>query len=154
PSRTASRARQITHRVGGRRCVTRRLANTRSPAPATAPGAASEERLTVTTPRAGRCAARERRRRPMHANPGRLVSRARPGGPGGLACMHHRREGAMGNGVEEWKEQVCARVEAQRDALISLSARIHGCPELNFEEHRAAAWLTEFLESAGLRVER
>jgi amidohydrolase len=35
-----------------------------------------------------------------------------------------------------------------------LSARIHATPELNFKEHRASGWLTDYLEQCGLTVER
>ncbi len=56
--------------------------------------------------------------------------------------------------TDGWKESLCAHVDAQRRALTELSLRIHGTPELRFEEHRAAAWLTDFLEGAGLTVER
>ncbi len=52
------------------------------------------------------------------------------------------------------KERAFARVDAQRDALIDLSLRIHRTPELRFAEHRAAGWLVEFLEQAGYAVER
>ncbi|MBI3782815.1 MAG: M20 family metallopeptidase [Deltaproteobacteria bacterium] len=52
------------------------------------------------------------------------------------------------------KERACLRVDAHRERLTSLSSRIHATPELNFEEEQAAAWLTDFLEGCGLRVER
>jgi amidohydrolase len=38
--------------------------------------------------------------------------------------------------------------------LRRVSASIHAHPELRFEEHRAAAWLTEAVEQAGVAVER
>jgi amidohydrolase len=38
--------------------------------------------------------------------------------------------------------------------LRDVSARIHANPELRFEEHKAAAWLTESVERAGVAVER
>ena len=38
--------------------------------------------------------------------------------------------------------------------LRDVSAKIHAHPELRFEEHRAAAWLTEAVEGAGVAVER
>jgi amidohydrolase len=40
------------------------------------------------------------------------------------------------------------------DDLVALSRRVHGTPELAFEEERAAAWLGEVLDAAGLTVER
>jgi amidohydrolase len=51
------------------------------------------------------------------------------------------------------KETTRARVERARDELIGLSHRIHGAPEVAFEEERACAWLTELLGEAGLEVE-
>lgn len=56
--------------------------------------------------------------------------------------------------IEDWKRHACARVDANRRTLIDLSLRIHACPELKFEEHRAAAWLADYLEDAGFAVER
>jgi amidohydrolase len=38
--------------------------------------------------------------------------------------------------------------------LRDVSNKIHAHPELRFEEHRAAAWLTEAVEGAGVSVER
>jgi amidohydrolase len=38
--------------------------------------------------------------------------------------------------------------------LRDVSARIHAHPELRFEEHRAAGWLAEAVERAGVSVER
>jgi amidohydrolase len=55
---------------------------------------------------------------------------------------------------EALKARAAARVDAEREALLALSGRIHAHPELCFEEHRAAGWLTEYLESRGLKVER
>jgi amidohydrolase len=46
------------------------------------------------------------------------------------------------------------RVDAAQDELISLSHRIHGTPELGFEEEHAVAWTAEMLDAAGFRVER
>jgi amidohydrolase len=46
-------------------------------------------------------------------------------------------------------------VEALRPPLVDLSRRIHANPELRFEEHRAAAWICEAVETlAGARPER
>ena len=52
------------------------------------------------------------------------------------------------------KARAAARVDAEREALVALSGRIHAHPELCFDEHRAAGWLTEFLQQRGLVVER
>lgn len=52
------------------------------------------------------------------------------------------------------KERTCTRVDAERRTLIDLSLRIHATPELNFEEHQAAAWLSAYLEGVGFELER
>jgi amidohydrolase len=59
----------------------------------------------------------------------------------------------MSLAIERLKEDACRRVDAERDALVALSQRIHEHPELKFEEHRAAAWLCEFLAAQGFVVE-
>lgn len=46
------------------------------------------------------------------------------------------------------------RLAAAADDLLALSRRIHGQPELAFEEERAAGWLAETLDAAGFHVER
>jgi amidohydrolase len=51
------------------------------------------------------------------------------------------------------KERVRRRVVGARDELVALSRRIHGAPELAFQEERACAWLCEALAGAGLAVE-
>ncbi|MFQ5666752.1 MAG: M20 family metallopeptidase [Candidatus Binatia bacterium] len=60
----------------------------------------------------------------------------------------------MPNRIAEWKDRACARIDAQRATLTELSDRIHGNPELRFEEHRACTWLAEYLERTGFAVER
>src|SRR5689334_10672204 len=50
--------------------------------------------------------------------------------------------------------QVGRDVDDLAPVLREVSSRIHANPELRFEEHRAAAWLTEALERAGVSVER
>src|SRR5204863_3525155 len=52
------------------------------------------------------------------------------------------------------KEAARARVEAARDELVDLSHRIHGAPEIGYEEEHASNWLCEALEAGGLEVER
>jgi len=47
-----------------------------------------------------------------------------------------------------------ARVDALGDALSDLARKIHGQPELSFEEHKAAQWIAEMLEREGAKVER
>jgi amidohydrolase len=49
---------------------------------------------------------------------------------------------------------ISGAVDALAPVLRDVSARIHAHPELRFEEHRAAAWLSEAVESAGVSVER
>ena len=46
------------------------------------------------------------------------------------------------------------RLVAAEEELLALSRRIHGQPELAFEEERAAAWVADTLDAAGFRVER
>jgi amidohydrolase len=46
------------------------------------------------------------------------------------------------------------RFESSRDELIGLSHRIHGHPELGFEEEKSSAWLCESLDAAGFTVEK
>ncbi|MDL2334456.1 MAG: amidohydrolase, partial [Chloroflexota bacterium] len=46
------------------------------------------------------------------------------------------------------------RIERAMPELIELSHRIYTNPELNYEEVKAAGWLTDWLESAGFAVER
>ena len=45
-------------------------------------------------------------------------------------------------------------VEHLAPTLREVSSRIHGHPELKFEEHQAAAWLAEAVEQAGISVEK
>src|SRR4051812_28082078 len=45
-------------------------------------------------------------------------------------------------------------VDAIAPKLREVSAQIHAHPELRFEEHRAAGWLTSAVEQAGISVER
>ena len=52
------------------------------------------------------------------------------------------------------KARIAEAAERLADDLEALSHRIHDNPELCFKEERAHAWLTEFLEKHGARVER
>jgi amidohydrolase len=52
------------------------------------------------------------------------------------------------------KDQIAAAVERLGDELEALSHRIHGHPELGYQEVKAAGWLTEFLSAQGFKVER
>lgn len=60
----------------------------------------------------------------------------------------------MPTDVNRLKARVIAEVEAQREALIELSLRIHQNPELGFKERKASRWLADYLEGHGFRVER
>ncbi len=52
------------------------------------------------------------------------------------------------------KAKVLAEIDSRRRQLEGLSLKIHSHPELGFEEHRAQAWLTQFLEENGFSIER
>jgi len=56
--------------------------------------------------------------------------------------------------IEKLKLKIKASVESQRQQLIQLSLNIHDNPELGFEEEKASAWLTSYLEDSGFHVER
>jgi amidohydrolase len=45
-------------------------------------------------------------------------------------------------------------VDREAPALTKLSLDIHANPELRFEEHKAAAWISELVEARGFAVER
>lgn len=50
------------------------------------------------------------------------------------------------------QEEIRRRVQADADALIALSERIHAHPETAWEEHRAAGWVGESLTEGGFDV--
>jgi amidohydrolase len=50
--------------------------------------------------------------------------------------------------------RITADVDAIAPTLRDVSAKIHAHPELRYEEHKAAAWLSEAVERAGVSVER
>ena len=52
------------------------------------------------------------------------------------------------------KQEVCAIIDQLREELVAVSRGIHGEPELNFQEVKAAARLTGAAERHGLPVER
>jgi amidohydrolase len=56
--------------------------------------------------------------------------------------------------VSALKDDILHAVEGLGDELEALSRRIHGHPELGYQEVQASAWLAEFLESKGMKVER
>ena len=56
--------------------------------------------------------------------------------------------------IGKLKPKVKDSVELQRQQLIHLSLNIHDNPELGFEEEKASAWLTGYLEENGFHIER
>ena len=52
------------------------------------------------------------------------------------------------------KEAVRARLDGALPGLVDLSHRIHGYPEVGYEEERASLWLADVLDQAGFAVER
>lgn len=56
--------------------------------------------------------------------------------------------------LSDLKAKVSQVVDEMRDELVSLSLEIHRNPELAFNEKKAAAWLSGFLERKGLDVKR
>ena len=57
-------------------------------------------------------------------------------------------------GERPYLRTVDATVDAATDELVSISCDIHAHPELNYEEHHAAAVLTRSLDEHGFVVER
>ena len=53
----------------------------------------------------------------------------------------------------ELKARLAAAVEANRDAILELSHRIHANPEVAYEERQAAGWVAEELARHGYEVE-
>ena len=60
----------------------------------------------------------------------------------------------MSDDVKNIKEEVVKKVDEISDRLREIGHKIHQNPELLFEEHKAAKWLTEELENNGFDVER
>jgi amidohydrolase len=56
--------------------------------------------------------------------------------------------------AETAKEHARTSIEARRDDLISMSHRIHGSPELAYEEELASTWLAEALAGAAHTVDK
>ncbi len=54
----------------------------------------------------------------------------------------------------ETKDRLASAVSADGEALVALSHRIHGHPELGFEEEQASTWCAEMLSEAGFKVDR
>jgi amidohydrolase len=51
------------------------------------------------------------------------------------------------------KQAAARRIDEARDQTVSLSQRIHGSPEVGYEEEQAAAWLCEALAQVDFDVE-
>ncbi|MDH5695561.1 MAG: M20 family metallopeptidase [Dehalococcoidia bacterium] len=56
--------------------------------------------------------------------------------------------------IEQLKASVIGGIEACRHQLRELSLKIHSSPELGFQEVKASAWLTQYLEENGFSIER
>ena len=56
--------------------------------------------------------------------------------------------------IEKLKASVIGEMDARRHQLSELSLKIHSNPELGFQEVKAAAWLTRYLEENGLSIQR
>jgi amidohydrolase len=56
--------------------------------------------------------------------------------------------------LDDAKTKIALAVDRLTDDLERLSHQIHDSPELAFKEEKAAAWLTEFLETRQVKVER
>jgi amidohydrolase len=56
--------------------------------------------------------------------------------------------------LADLKRRACEAIDAEAEALLSLSHRIHDHPETAFNEVQASTWLTEFLEQRGFAVTR
>jgi amidohydrolase len=52
------------------------------------------------------------------------------------------------------KKSVGKQIDSSYKTLHELSRKLHDTPETALEEHRAAAWLTEYLEKNGFSVEK
>lgn len=52
------------------------------------------------------------------------------------------------------KDRAIQEIIRLQPVLLELSHKIHDNPELGFQEHRAAAWITDLMEAEGFRVER
>ncbi len=56
--------------------------------------------------------------------------------------------------AKELKALIISDIDAHRQQLGKLSLRIHSNPEVAFQEFKAAAWLTEYLEKKDFFIER
>src|SRR5262245_49250054 len=76
----------------------------------------------------------------------------------GTASTGVRRWSAVSEELEvsrmDVRDAAQERIREREGLLLDLSHRIHGHPELAFEEERAVGWLADALDAAGFRVER
>lgn len=56
--------------------------------------------------------------------------------------------------MDQEKVQISTKVDTLKPALITLSHNIHSNPELGFQEHKAAGFISSLLEAQGFTVER
>jgi len=56
--------------------------------------------------------------------------------------------------VMDLKKKASLEADALKERLVEISTNIHRNPELAFQEHKAAGWLSSFLEEEGFAVER
>lgn len=52
------------------------------------------------------------------------------------------------------KELIKGHIEANKSQIVEVSHHIHGMPEIGFMEHKTSAYLCDFLERQGYRLER
>src|ERR1700759_1931644 len=52
------------------------------------------------------------------------------------------------------KTKIASAIDRAAPTLRDVATKIHANPELKFEEHKAAAWICEALEAAGVAPER
>lgn len=52
------------------------------------------------------------------------------------------------------RSRIASDLDALSSALRDVAAKIHANPELRFEEHKAAGWISEVVERHGIQVER
>ncbi len=55
--------------------------------------------------------------------------------------------------IDDLKVAVTNIIDSQNKELTQLSHKIHDNPELGFEEHKAASWLTSYLKDNGFQIE-
>jgi len=56
--------------------------------------------------------------------------------------------------IEKLKASAIGEIDARRYQLSELSLKIHSNPELGFQEVKAAAWLTRYLEENGFSIQQ